>query len=100
MYNLKGIDQQKDLYTNELSRMCTNVNVPIKSFDLASRNLNIIDVLKKKINNSKIVPVTVKAEGFTNIKFSDYSIKIDIEYIKNYILILLVILIIFYLCTL
>jgi hypothetical protein len=100
MYNLKGIDQQKDLYTNELSRICNIVNVPIKSFDLASRNLNIIDVLKKKINSSKIVPVTVKAEGFTNIKFSDYSIKIDIEYIKNYILILLVILIIFYLCTL
>jgi hypothetical protein len=95
MYNLKGKDQQKDMYTNELYRICTMVGVPIKSIDLADRNMNIIDVLKKNVKKSVVTPV-VKEEGFTNI-LPDNNI---IDSLKNYLKILIFILIFFYICKL
>jgi hypothetical protein len=91
-YNLKGKDQQKDLYTQELYRICIMAGVPIKSIDLSDRNLNIIDVLKKKVTKAVITP-EVKKEGFINIDIDNYHL----EYVKKYILILLIILIFFYL---
>jgi hypothetical protein len=95
MYNLKGKDQQKDMYTNELYRICTMVGVPIKSIDLADRNMNIIDVLKKNVKKAVVTPV-VKEEGFTNI-LPDNNI---IDSLKNYLLIVIFILIFFYICRL
>jgi hypothetical protein len=94
VFNLKGIDQQKELYTHELFRTCTIAGVPIKSIDLADRNLNIIDVLKKKVKKSNPKPEVVKTEGFMNIKTDNYNI----EYVKFYLQILIFILIFFYIC--
>ena len=95
IFNLKGKDQKKELYTNELYRQCSIVGVPIKAIDLSDRNLNIMDVLKKKVNKAKITPVFT-TEGFINIKNDNNNI----EYLKNYLLILIFILIFFYLCRL
>jgi hypothetical protein len=97
MFNLKGKDQKKDLYTNELYRQCSIVGVPIKAIDLSDRNLNIMDVLKKKVNKAKVKPF-FKKEGFINIK-NDINNN-NLEYLKKYILILIFILIFFYLCRL
>ena len=95
-FNLKGKDQQKELYTHELFRACTIAGVPIKSIDLADRNLNIMDVLKKKVTKSNPKPVVVKTEGFINIQNDNYNL----EYVKMYIQILIFILIFFYICRL
>jgi len=94
MYNLKGKDQQKELYTNELYRTCNMAGVPIKSFDLSDRNLSVIDVLKKKVQKAAIKPVV--AETFINIDPNNYYL----DYLKKYLYIVVIILIFFYICRL